>query len=73
MKLRVLGSAGAEFPHFHPPAFLIDEALLLDAGTIGAVLSEDTPSSDFSSISAFSSNRPGRCCWLQVCSPARYC
>ncbi len=41
MKLRVLGSAGAEFPHFHPPGFLIDEALLLDAGTIGAVLSED--------------------------------
>ncbi len=41
MKLRVLGSAGAEFPHFHPPGFLIDETLLLDAGTIGAVLSED--------------------------------
>jgi ribonuclease BN (tRNA processing enzyme) len=41
MKLRVLGSAGAEFPNFHPPAFLVDEILLLDAGTIGAVLSED--------------------------------
>lgn len=41
MKLRVLGSAGAEFPHFHPPGFLIDETLLLDAGTIGAVLSEN--------------------------------
>jgi ribonuclease BN (tRNA processing enzyme) len=41
MKLRVLGSAGAEFPDFRPPAFLIDETLLLDAGTIGAVLTEE--------------------------------
>lgn len=41
MQVRVLGSAGAEFPGFHPPAFLIDGSLLLDAGTIGAVLSED--------------------------------
>lgn len=40
MKLQVLGSAGAEFPDFKPPAFLIDDHLLLDAGTIGAVLSE---------------------------------
>lgn len=41
MQLRVLGSAGAEFPEFRPPAFLIDGTLLLDAGTIGSVLSED--------------------------------
>jgi len=41
MKLRVLGSAGAEFPDFRPPAFLIDEELLLDAGTIGSVLTEN--------------------------------
>jgi len=41
MKLRVLGSAGAEFPNFRPPAFLIDDQLLLDAGTIGSVLSEE--------------------------------
>lgn len=41
MKLRVLGSAGAEFPGFRPPAFLIDDSLLLDAGTIGAVLTEE--------------------------------
>ncbi len=41
MKLRILGSAGAEFPDFRPPAFLIDETLLLDAGTIGSVLSEE--------------------------------
>lgn len=40
MKLRVLGCAGAEFPGFHPSAFLVDDSLLLDAGTIGAVLSE---------------------------------
>lgn len=41
MKLRILGSAGAEFPDFRPPAFLIDDSLLLDAGTIGSVLNED--------------------------------
>lgn len=41
MKLRILGSAGAEFPDFRPPAFLIDDHLLLDAGTIGAVLTEE--------------------------------
>jgi ribonuclease BN (tRNA processing enzyme) len=40
MRLRVLGSAGAEFPGYHPPAFLIDRKLLLDGGTIGARLSE---------------------------------
>ena len=40
MRLRVLGSSGAEFPGFNPPAFLIDDSLLLDAGTIGAVLGE---------------------------------
>lgn len=40
MKLRVLGSAGAEFPGFRPPAFLINDDLLLDGGTIGAVLTE---------------------------------
>lgn len=41
MKLRVLGSAGAELPDFRPPAFLLDGQMLLDAGTIGAVLSEE--------------------------------
>lgn len=41
MKLRVLGCAGAEYPDFRPPAFLIDDQLLLDAGTIGAVLTEE--------------------------------
>lgn len=41
MKLRVLGSAGAEFPGFRPPAFLIDGQLLMDAGTIGSVLTEE--------------------------------
>jgi ribonuclease BN (tRNA processing enzyme) len=41
MKLRILGSAGAELPDFRPPAFLIDESLLLDAGTIGSVLTEE--------------------------------
>jgi ribonuclease BN (tRNA processing enzyme) len=41
MRLQILGSAGAEFPDFRPPAFLIDGQLLLDAGTIGSVLSEE--------------------------------
>ena len=41
MKLRVLGSAGAEFPDFRPPAYLVDGHLLLDAGTIGSVLTEE--------------------------------
>jgi ribonuclease BN (tRNA processing enzyme) len=41
MILRVLGSAGAELPDFRPPAFLLDGCLLLDAGTIGSVLSEE--------------------------------
>jgi ribonuclease BN (tRNA processing enzyme) len=40
VKLRVLGSSGAEFPKHNPPGFLIDGRLLLDAGTIGAALSE---------------------------------
>lgn len=41
MKLKVLGSSGAEFPGFNLPSFLIDDCLLLDAGTIGSVLDED--------------------------------
>ena len=41
MRLRILGSAGAELPGFRPPAYMIDDALLLDAGTIGAALGED--------------------------------
>jgi ribonuclease BN (tRNA processing enzyme) len=41
MKLRVLGCSGAEFPDRHPSAFLLDDSLLLDAGTIGAVLAEE--------------------------------
>ncbi|TAN39959.1 MAG: 3',5'-cyclic-nucleotide phosphodiesterase [Nitrospirae bacterium] len=38
MLLKVLGSSGAEYPGYNPPAFLIDGALLLDAGTIGSKL-----------------------------------
>jgi ribonuclease BN (tRNA processing enzyme) len=40
MKLRVLGSSGAEVPGYNSPAFLIDRNLLLDGGTIGSRLSE---------------------------------
>jgi glyoxylase-like metal-dependent hydrolase (beta-lactamase superfamily II) len=41
MKLRVLECSGAEFPGFRPPGYLLDDVLLLDAGTIGAVLGEE--------------------------------
>ncbi|MBU4320590.1 MAG: 3',5'-cyclic-nucleotide phosphodiesterase [Thermodesulfovibrionales bacterium] len=41
MKVEVLGCSGAEFPGFNLPGFLIDGKILLDAGTIGAYLSED--------------------------------
>ncbi len=40
MKLRILGSSGAELQGHNPPAFLIDDCFLLDAGTIGASLNE---------------------------------
>ncbi|WP_291315006.1 3',5'-cyclic-nucleotide phosphodiesterase [Desulfuromonas sp.] len=40
MQLRVLGCGGAELPYSRPPAFLLDGSLLLDAGTVGAVLDE---------------------------------
>ena len=40
MLLKNLGCAGSPAPGNHSPAFLLDGTLLLDAGTIGAVLSE---------------------------------
>jgi len=40
VKVRVLGCAGAEMPGFNPPAFLVNGRILLDAGTIGAVLDQ---------------------------------
>jgi len=40
MKLRVLGSSGAELPDHNLPAFLIDDSILLDAGTIGLSLDD---------------------------------
>jgi len=39
MILKVLGSSGAEFPGYNTPAYIVDNAILLDAGTIGAKLS----------------------------------
>ncbi len=38
MKIRVLGASGSEVPARNCPAFLVDETILLDAGTIGASL-----------------------------------
>jgi len=40
MQIRVLGSSGSELPGFHPPAFLLDDFLLLDAGTVPLALDE---------------------------------
>lgn len=41
MKIKVLGCSGAEFPNFSPPAFLIDDKILLDAGTTTGSLNEN--------------------------------
>jgi cAMP phosphodiesterase len=38
MKVQVLGCAGAELPKHNMPGFLIDNTVLLDAGTIGLAL-----------------------------------
>ncbi|MBI4843179.1 MAG: 3',5'-cyclic-nucleotide phosphodiesterase [Nitrospirae bacterium] len=40
MKIRVLGSSGARMPGHNLPAFLIDDFLLLDAGTSTCVLNK---------------------------------
>ena len=42
MRLKVIGSSGGEYPGHNPPAFLIDDHILLDAGTIGASLNESS-------------------------------
>ncbi|HDZ87057.1 MAG TPA: MBL fold metallo-hydrolase, partial [Nitrospirae bacterium] len=39
MKIKALGASGSEMPGYNLPAFLIDDELLLDAGTIGLSLS----------------------------------
>ncbi len=41
MKVKVLGCSGAELPNFSPPAFLLDDRILLDGGTTTAALKED--------------------------------
>lgn len=41
MKIRVIGSSGSELPGHNLPAFLLDDFLLMDAGTIGLVLNKD--------------------------------
>lgn len=41
MQLRVLGCSGAEFPGRNPPAFLLDENIAFDAGSITNILTED--------------------------------
>ncbi len=38
MKIKVLGASGSEVPRRNCPAFLLDETVLLDAGTIGMSL-----------------------------------
>ncbi|HAA05289.1 MAG TPA: MBL fold metallo-hydrolase [Syntrophobacteraceae bacterium] len=41
MKIKVLGSSGSEAPGHNSPAFLLDDFLLLDAGTIAGCLDRD--------------------------------
>jgi ribonuclease BN (tRNA processing enzyme) len=41
MRIRVLGSSGSEVPGHNPPAFLVDDFLLLDAGTVSLSLDRD--------------------------------
>jgi ribonuclease BN (tRNA processing enzyme) len=41
MRIKVLGSSGSEVPGQNPPAFLIDDFLLLDAGTVSLSLDRD--------------------------------
>lgn len=40
MRLQVLGCSGAEMPGHNPPALLLEETILLDAGTVTGVLDE---------------------------------
>ncbi len=41
MKIKVLGCSAVELPNANLTSFLVDERLLLDAGTIGTVLDDD--------------------------------
>lgn len=41
MKIQVLGCSAVELPNFNFTSFLVDEKILLDAGTIGSVLDEE--------------------------------
>ena len=41
MQITVLGSSGSEVPGQNPPAFLIDDFLLLDAGTVSLSLGRE--------------------------------
>ncbi len=41
MKIRVLGSSGSEAPGHNSPAFLLDDFLLLDAGTVAISLDRE--------------------------------
>ena len=40
MRIRVLGCSGAEFPGYNPTGFLLDNEILLDAGSLTNVLDE---------------------------------
>ncbi len=39
MKVKVLGAYGSEGPSQRPTAFLVDDRVLVDAGTVGGALS----------------------------------
>lgn len=44
MRVKVLGSSGSESPSHNPPAYLLDDFLLLDAGTITHSLDQEAQS-----------------------------
>lgn len=44
MKIRVLGASGSETPRHRSPAFLLDESILFDAGTVGEALEGEAQS-----------------------------
>lgn len=42
MEIRVLGCSGGEFPGSNAPAFLLDDEILFDAGSLTNVLDEQS-------------------------------
>ena len=63
MKIKVLGGSGSEGPGFNLTGFLINDHVVLDAGTISAALSEDEQ--------AISTRHPVPCPFSTISKPFR--